>query len=209
MAGTTTKLTITNRALQLVGYQSISSVQQNDRGARAMNRAYRPVLDSMLTENYWAFAVRRASLPASATPPIHGKNFAYPLPGDYAMLAPEDQFDGRTTGTLVGTVGSTSDFPLSNDWIIEGGEILTNEEAPLDIRYMSLSVNEASFDPLFAEAFAAQLALMTVEELTQSNTKFAMIQAIHDRQIKRARQRNAIISPKAKAPASAWLNKRA
>lgn len=186
---------IINRALQLVGYQSVSGVQQNDRGARAMNRAYKPTLYALLQENYWAFSIKRATLTKDTTAPIHGYSNRYKLPGDFIMLAPEDQ---RLTN-----------FPEGNDWIVEGEYILSDDDSPIDIRYVSSSVTESNFPPLFAEALAAQLAVMTVEELTQSNTKVSTLIAIYDRQVSTAKKRNFIISPKPRAPVSPWISGRA
>jgi len=171
----------------------VSGIQQNDRGARAMERAYKSVLYSLLEENYWAFAIKRASLAEDTVKPLFGFTRQFTLPGDFIMLAPEDQ-DG--------------DFPLRNDWQIEGGKILSNDSAPLDIRYVSNSVNESQFPSLFSEGFAAQLAVAVCEELTQSNTKLENAVAIYDSVINKAKKRNFIISPKSRAPVSPWISKR-
>ena len=189
-----TKTSIVNRALQILGYQSVSSIQQvGDRGAKAMERAYTSVLESELQKHYWHFAIKRASIPKSATPPVHTKDNAYPLPGDYIMLAPEDQL---------------SDFPLANGWFIESGSIITNDASPLLIRYVSNSITESSFDALFAEAFAAALALATGEELTQSAGKIERAGAIYLEQIGLAKRRGSIINPKPRAPVSPWISMR-
>jgi len=194
MPAETNQTTIINRGLQHVGYESVANIQANDRGARAMNTAYKPVLYSILQENYWAFSIKRASLPKDTISPVHGPDNRFKLPGDYIMLAPEDQ---------------TSDFQKANDWIIEGDFILTNDDAPLEIRYCSLSVNEAQFPALFAEAFSLQLAVATVEELTQSSGKLKNLVGLYDRQINLAKKRNFIVSPKPKMPVSPWISGRA
>lgn len=190
-----TQTTIVDRALQLVGYKSVSGIQQNDRGARAMLRAYKPVLYSMLQENYWGFSIKRATITKDTIAPIHGYKNRFKLPGDFIMLAPEDQ---RLT-----------DYPLKTDWIIEGEYILSDDDSPLDIRYVSSSITENMFPPLFAEAFSAQLAVSTVEELTQSNTKLQNLFSILERQVNMAKKRNFIISPKPRAPVSSWISGRA
>ena len=83
-----------------------------------------------------------------------------------------------------------------------------DDDSPIDIRYVSSSVSESNFSPLFAEALAAQLAVMTVEELTQSNTKVSTLIAIYDRQVALAKKRNFIMSPKPVAPVSPWISGR-
>lgn len=202
MATATTKIVIINRALQLVGFPSISSIQENSRGARAMNRAYDPVKLSELRKHFWNFAIKRASLPASATPPAFGKSNYYPLPGDFLMLAPGDQASGWQTG------GAVTSAPERHDWQIEGNQIASDESSPLQIRYISSDILESLFDVSFAEALSAALALSTVEELTNSNSKNQYLASLYDATIKMARQRNAFENQPTQAPLDTWITAR-
>lgn len=189
MSSTTTQTTIINRALQLVGYQSVGSINDNDRGARAMNRAYQPTLLKALRDISWNFSVKRASLAASSTPPAFAKANYFPLPGDFVSLAPPDE-----------------NFNFNYiDWQIEGNQIASDEPSPINIRYVSSNVTEAQFDPCFAEAFAAMLAMNTCEELTQSNAKIQTIAKIYDDAIKSAKRNNAFDNRPVKAPTDTWV----
>ena len=190
----TSKTSICDRALQLLGMAAVSAVPQvGSRGAKAMERAYRPVLLSELQKNYWHFAIKRASLAASSTKPVHTKGNAYPLPADYLMLAPEDQ---------------DSDFPLKNDWIMEGGSIITDEDGLLAIRYVSSDITEPMFDATFAEALSAALAMEVCEELTNSNSKLSNLAAMYDEKIALARKRGFILIQKPRVPISPWISMR-
>ncbi len=202
MPSTTTQTTIINRALQLLGFKQVSSINDNDRGARAMNRAYYPVLYSMLRENWWGFAIKRASLPASATPPLFGPSYSYPLPPDFLDLAPVDPVIGVNYG------GPLSGPPTTTDWQIEGQAISSNMASPLQIRYVSSNVTESMFDASFSEAFAACLAMDTCEELTQSNAKLAAAEKMYDDALEIAKQRGAFESKPVKQPVSTWLSQR-
>lgn len=194
MPNSTTKTSIMDRALQILGYSEISSPSQTgSRGAKAMNRAYTPVHLAELQKNMWAFSIKRVQIAASGTPPVHTKRAAYPLPGDYIMLAPEDYY---------------GDFQLKNDWIIEGGQIISDDTGPLYVRYVSSNVTENMFDALYAEALAAALAIETCEELTNSQSKLDRAMMIYDEQIGFARQRNSIVIQKPRAPVSSWISKR-
>lgn len=196
MGSTTTQTSIANRALQILGAPPISSLQENSRGARAMNNAYNPVLQSELRKNYWNFAIKRASLAADAVGPSFGKSFYYTLPADFLDLAPPDMVFGVAGGgTLAGNqilAGTPiiSGSPIV-DWQIEGGKIASNQVSPLNMRYVSSGVTESQFDPCFDEAFSCALALMTVEEITQSNTKWQNIATLYDNAIEIAKKRNA------------------
>lgn len=194
MPSSTSQTSIIDRGLQLLGYAAISSPSQvGSRGAKAMQRAYDPVKLSELQKHYWHFAIKRALLPASGTPPVHTKANAFPLPGDYIMLAPEDQ---------------TSDLQLKNDWVVEGGSIITDDDGPLPIRYVCSSVLESQFDAIFAEALSAGLALACCEELTNSQSKLDRVGQIYDLQISEAKKRGSILVQKARVPVSPWLSMR-
>lgn len=192
MSSTTTQTSIVNRALQLVGYKSVGSINDNDRGARAVLRAYQPVLLKALRDIPWSFSIERAILAASSTKPIHGKSNYFQLPGDFVSLAPPDD---------------TFNFNYL-DWQIEGQQIASDDSGPLNIRYVSSNVTESMFDAAFAEAFAAQLAMNTCEELTQSNTKMATLQKVYDDAIKSARKNNAFENRPVKPPTDTWITSR-
>ncbi len=202
MASTTTQTTIINRALQILGYKAVGSINDNDRGARAMLRAYYPVLYDELRAHHWNFALRRASLAASATPPLFGKANYFPLPPNFLDLAPLDPTFGANGG------GPISGPPAITDWQIEGDQIASDDQAPLQIRFITSDVSESMFDTNFCEAFSAKLAAMTCEELTQSNTKLASAGTIYDRAIERATNRNAFENRPVQPQLDSWISAR-
>lgn len=206
MSSTTTKTTICNRALQLLGYQSINSISDNSRGARAMNRAYNSVLLNTLRANFWSFAMTRAILPASTIIPAFGPAFYYPLPGDFVMLGPPDQVSQYSFGARPGNTSPNTQY---NDWQIEnfsgGTAIASSQPGPLYIRYVTSNVTEANFDPSFAEALAAGLAMDTCEELTQSNTKMADAEKAEEAALENAKKRNAFEMKPVRPPVDSYL----
>lgn len=197
----TTKIGIINRGLQLLGSPAISSIQENSRGARAMNRAYDSVKLSELRKHVWNFSIKRASLPANATPPIFGMGNYFDLPGDFLMLAGGDQ------NYAISPV-ETSGAPAITDWQIEGNQIASNQTGPLQIRYVSADITESLFDVSFAEALSAALAGNTCEEITQSNTKIQVIGNIYADAIKQAKRRNAFENRPAMSPVDTWITSR-
>lgn len=210
MGSTTTQTSIANRALQLLGSQPISSLIENSRGAKSVNRAYSPVLLSELRKNYWNFSIKRASLPADAVGPAFGKTNYFTLPPDFLDLAPPDMIFGVSGGgTLAGNqilAGTPiiSGSPIV-DWLIEGNKIATNQSAPLNIRYVSSAITEAGFDACFDEAFSAALACMCCEELTQSNTKLQALEQIYDTAIEIAKKRNAFEGRPVQPPTDTYV----
>jgi hypothetical protein len=202
LPSTITQTTIANRALQLLGYKAINSLSDNDRGARAINRAYYSRRDALLMSNFWLFSIKRVQLVASATAPTFGPSAAYPLPADFLILAPSDP---TYSGSPYGPAGQE---PQTHDWQIEGNAIVSNEASPLNVRYVSNDVTESMFDACFAEAFAADLARNICEELTQSNSKIQTCNAAFDEAMQLAKQRNAYESRPVKAPLSSWITAR-
>lgn len=201
MASTTTQTSIANRALQFLGYKPIGSLNDNDRGARAMLRAYEPVVLQELRGHWWSFAIKRAVLSASATPPLFGKANFFPLPPDFLDLAPPDPTFGANGGGVI------SGPPPIVDWQIEGNQIATDDGAPLQIRYI-WRPPESLWDVCFCESMSAKLAIMTCEELTQSNTKLAAISQIYDQQISLAKRRNAFENRPVQPQTDSWISAR-
>jgi hypothetical protein len=193
MASAITKISIINRALQILGNQSISSLTENSRGAKAMLRAYDSIFLAELEAHTWNFAIKRAELAADATPPIFGKARYFPLPADYLYLAPEET-----------TLGN----PSRRDYQIEGHSIVSDLDSPLPIRYVSLDVQESDFSPTFAEAFASALAMACCEEITNSNAKMQGIAAVYDMAIKRARRKNDFQNAPVKSPTCTFISVR-
>lgn len=158
-----------------------------------MLRAYDSIFLSELRANTWNFSIVRANLTASAFPPIFGKARAFPLPGDFLFLAPNE---------------TTLNAPRTRDWQIEGSSIITDDVSPLPIRYVSLNITESMFDVLFAEAFAIALARGTCEEITNSNTKLMGLKGDYIETIVKAKKRNAIENAPAKQPTCSWITVR-
>lgn len=212
MAATTTQTQIANRALQILGYQRISSITENSRGAIAINRAYQPVLLKTLRDNYWSFAIMRAILPAAVQKPAFGPAAYFPLPGDFLHLAPPDDLSPNIRAFVPG-VNGPSFGRAPDDWQIENmgtGQlaIASNEQGPIYVRYVSSNVTESMFDVSFAEALSANLAFETCEELTQSNSKLAAAEKSYDDAIKQARKRNAFEMQPMSAPMDDYLIRR-
>jgi len=184
---------ICNRALQKLGAKRITSLTQDSANARACNVAYSPVLKSELRAHNWSFAIKRAELAADATEPEWGKANSFQLPSDFLFLVndyPEDNLN-------------------SKDWEIEGRKILTNDAAPIYIRYVYEVTDPNEMDALFQEAFATQLAQQLCEELTQSNSKKEALSSEYQMIIRSAKKSNAIEKISAESPEDTWITVRA
>lgn len=186
------KVEIANRALQLLGAKRITSLTEDSRNARAINAAYEPVKLSLLRKHTWSCATKRAQLAASSTAPLFGKENSFPLPSDWVRslpLDPEYQYN-------------------DDDRVVEGRNILTNESAPLDLRYIYNVTDPNEMDASFREVFAAELAEALCEEITQSNTKMATIVVAKKEALAEAKRANAIEKPAEQPPEDPWVTVR-
>lgn len=183
---------ICNRALQKVGQSDrIASITENSAAARACNAAYEPVRDALLRRHVWSFAVKRASLPSTTTPE-HGYGYAYTLPSDYVRLAPLDQ----------------DEEAYMSKWKVEDGKILTNDTAPLDIRYVYKVEDPNKFDTLFRELLAAEIGIEICEELTQSHKKKEVLIVERRGLVAEAKKVNAVESPPVEGKTDSWITAR-
>jgi hypothetical protein len=183
---------IANRALTELGAKRIASLTEDSVNGRAINSVYDVLRRAELRKHPWNFAIKRAQLAASATEPLFNRETAFPLPSDCLRLLPPD--------------------PETNwedmDWQIEGREVITNDSAPLDVRYIWDVTDPNVMDPLFREALAMSIAARLAEQLTQSNAKKADAKDSYKEAIAEAKKINAFENVSAKPPEDSWVTVR-
>jgi hypothetical protein len=132
--------------------------------------------DAELSNNSWTFAIVRTQISASTGTPDFDYLYKFQLPSDFVRKAP--------TRPLVTEFGDGN--------VREGNFILSNDPGPLNIRYISNTVDEELWHSLFAEGLASRIAFEIVEELTQSSAKKDGLASEYVKFISQARQQNAI-----------------
>lgn len=183
---------ICNRALQKLGASRITSLTENSVNARACNLCYEHVRDAELRAHSWNFAIKRSQLALDATGPDFGPTNSYTLPADFLRLIAPDAED------------NLNDL----DWLIEGQKILTEDGAPLNIRYIYRVTDPNVFDALFMESLACRMAVEMCEELTQSNTKGQAVREDYKNSIREARKLNSFEQRPAEQQVDTWLTDR-
>lgn len=178
---------ICNRALQRLGAGRIASLDAESKEARECNAAYAPLRDFLLRAHPWSFAVARAALAADSDAPV----------GD--TDAPAYQYSWPTDAMRILLPKSAS-----LDWIIEGRKILTDDVAPLYIRYITQVTDPNTMDATFREALACLIAYETCESLTQSNSKKAGLRDDLRDIVSEARRVNAIEKPPVESDDGDW-----
>ncbi|MFK0377842.1 hypothetical protein [Pandoraea sp. NPDC090278] len=187
---------IANRALTKIGAARITSLDDTSKSATTIASMFETVRDAELRAHRWHFAKARAKLAALATPPLFDFESAFQLPADYLSLI---------------QVGALIVYPKTDTrglFSIEGGQILTNLGAPLNIRYIKRITDPNLFDALFIEAFACRLAVESCEALTQSATKRQLAAGEYDAAVRTAIRMNAIERPSQPLSDDTWLESR-
>jgi hypothetical protein len=184
---------IWNRALGKLGDGRVQSVSDQSPKARACQSCYDILRMNELAMNPWNFAIQRFNLAASATAPLFGSYVAYPLPTGWLRVLPPDP-DSNVQ---------------SRDWVIEGNNLMTVYTAPVQARIVMDIADTSLFHPMFAEALAARMAWEMCEQLTQSNTKKADLQAGYKFAINEAKKQNAIQKIPQAPVEDSWITARA
>lgn len=194
MASSVSETSICNLAMQLLGAERITALDQASRNARSCNACYALLRDRELSRQAWRFAKRTAALAASATTP-EDDDFAaaYPLPSDFLrLIKPKDRPD--LDWEIVNHLGSPA--------------IVSNDGAPLKIQYVGEFTDPTKFHMTFVYALACAIAEHLAEELTQSNSKKADAQQKYRDWIAEAKKQNAFVQAPAVAPEDDWLSVR-
>lgn len=173
MAGS--EVEIAKRALDLLGAQPITALDDGSVAGRLCARNYAPARDAVLRDYPWNDAQARAVLAADVQPPAWGFAFAYTLPTDCLRVI-EIEGELRHGGR----------------WRVEGGKLLTDTAGPLRIRYTRRLTDPAAIGPLLADAIAARLAAHIAFPITNSASQAEQMRVLAEQMIRRARHIDAI-----------------
>jgi hypothetical protein len=144
---------IINGALRKLGVPRIGVRNEESEAARVANDTYDVLLDAVLTDAPWDFAVRRQELSANATDPTFGFDNAFDLPSAPYCLKPLE-------------IVNLTEY----QWRVENRQILTSHEAPLQLVYIARITTVGSYSPQFVEAFQARLAAEWAEPLIKQSS---------------------------------------
>ena len=179
---------VANHALQKLGAQLITSMDEDTREARTVKACYSILRDRELRAHSWNFSIKRVALAPSATVPAFGFAKAFPLPADCLRILPP---------------------ALHVDWTVENingvSHILTNEGTVIYLRYVARITDEAVFDELFVDMLACKIAWHCCETITQSNQKKADVMQEYKDARAEARRINAFEQASPQEPEPPWL----
>lgn len=186
---------IVNLALTRLGQDRVISISDDVEAARVMRSLWDFTRDAVLASYPWKFAIKRTSLPALAEAPAYGWARQFTVPEECLRLV-------QVGDDYVFYTGLLETFQL------EGGVIMTDEAAPLRLRYVQRVTNVGLWPVLFGRVVAMQLAIDACEKLTTSSAKQGVLNEAYALAVAQARKQSAIERPPQRADNSDWLNAR-
>ena len=144
----TTKVSICNEALSLIGAKSILSFDENTENARRCASIYDSTRKALLRMHPWSFAKKRAQLAPVTTHPTFGYGYAFPLPANFVRVI---------------SVGI-------ENYEIEGRHILADTDL-INLQYVSDQDNEELWDSLFVECMVLYLVHKLAKPITGSQAE--------------------------------------
>ena len=186
---------IVNLALTRLGQDRVISITDDVEAARVMRSLWEFTRDTVLAGYPWKFAIKRTSLPALADAPAYGWARQFTVPEECLRLV-------QVGDDYVFYTGMRDTFQL------EGGVIMTDEAAPLQLRYVQRVTNVGLWPVLFGRVVAMQLAIDACEKLTSSSAKQGVLNEAYALAVAQARKQSAIERPPQRADNSDWLNAR-
>lgn len=151
----------------------IASINDGTPLAETLLAVWDEAVDEVLAAHPWNPALKRASLPVSATFVPQGSQYtqAFELPADCIRWLPprpshEDYFDGEE----------------------ENGFILSNDAAPISIRYIGRLTDLTKWKSGMLACLALLLARKTARPITGSTTVMRDMQGLYDEALSEAKR---------------------
>lgn len=164
----TTRTSICNFALSMIGDANITSFDENTARAERCRSLYDQVRKSILRDHPWSSAKKRVILSPVTTYPVFGYSHAFPLPRDFIRIISTNQ----------------------ECYEIENRHILANSEQ-INLEYIFDNDNEETWDSMLVEAMGLKMAAKLCKPNTGSDAAGQSAAAEYERLITRARAINA------------------
>lgn len=165
---------ICNLALLKFGTLTITSLNDSTKEARACKVLYPLMRDELLHAHPWNFAMKRADISAQlAATPAFEWDYAYTIPADCLRV-----------WELYGT---------DAEWVVENGQLLTNQDEEIYIRYIFQVTTTGNFNPSFVNCLATRLGAELAAKLADDNKlRLSLLEELHKIQLPAAYTLNAI-----------------
>lgn len=178
MPSSLAEIDVWNMALDMLHEAPVSAPTEDTAVRLWFTRNFAQVRDSELRKFPWNFALARATIPASVDAPAWRWTYKYELPGDCLRMMPLRE-NGALNGMLLA-------------YEMEGNAILTNQAAPLKLRYIKRIETVGLWDALFVDVVSAKLASKMAHWLTGKASFAQQADQAYQQTLREARSIDAI-----------------
>jgi len=166
---------IANEALNIIGANTISALDENSKAAIVVNQRYSTIRDSVFRDHPWNCLMSRATLAQDTETPDFGYTYQYTLPTlPYCLRVLE--FSNGTSSYPQDNMTNNTGGPV---FVVEGRKLLT-DEGTVKIRYIARVEDPNEYDASLIDALAAKIATEICYSITGSaslvNTTFQLYQ---------------------------------
>jgi len=185
----TSVIEICNNALLDLGEDVIMSLGDESKAAGLCNQRWPAVRDAVLRAHPWNCAMTQAELAAGAAAPLWKWEFKYNLPTDFLRIVKVVDGGGQDI----------------NDWEIQGGIILCNEDAPIFISYVRRETDPKKYDALLDEALSARMSAALAYPLSGSTSLAQAYWDVYTQKLSEARGVDAREGVPESVTPTSWL----
>ena len=154
---------IANQALNIIGANTISALDENSKPAVVINQRYDSIRDSVFREHPWNCLMARSTLARDTAAPDFGYTYQYTLPTlPYCIRVLE--FSNRSSSYPQANMTNNTGGPV---FVIEGRKLLT-DEGTAKIRYIARVEDTNEYDASLIDALAAKIATEICYAITGS-----------------------------------------
>ena len=180
-----------------------SSAASFSGGGGSFTWSWAGILGLVNTNTYTVGLNTNGNTAITAASPVNG-NYAFafaPPTNCLRVLAAGDQ-DFSFPGIDLSDYRS---LPTADDYLVEGGLILSNQAAPLSLKFIAQVTNVALWDACFCDAIGARLAYRGCFRITNSLNQQKMAQADYMKAIQEAARAGAIEGPPIFVADDSWV----
>ena len=195
----TSKLTLYNGALSILGERKLASLTVNEEARRKLDDVYdNDMIDRVLQQGQWNFAARSVELQAStSTTPSFGYQFAFDKPTDFIrtmQVCYDDRFNVPIT-----------QYSDENKWIFTDTETIYYQYVSNDSQYGG---DFSLWPENFTEFVEHYMAYKVAPRLMGLDLTDVSLQRKMKHQLREAKATDAMESPAAFPPEGGWSKSR-
>lgn len=169
------KIDICNFALQNIGANKITSLNEGTTEAIECNFRYDSARRALLQMCPWNFATKRVNLSADVNTPAFGYAYQYTLPSDflYLVMTSLEERHQAPAAKVYNSNFYVSDVPTAatiDKYRIEGNRLLTHDTS-VGIVYVADETDTQLYSATFTELLARLLSVMISYRVTGSKTE--------------------------------------